>query len=246
VLEAEAGALPALVRTERELARQLAARGRPEEAAELNGHALRTAEALGMAVVAQDLRREGEPAVAAADASLRHEGTIWAVTFAGRTVRLRDRKGLEHLARLLAAPHREIAAQELVTGDAVMVGGDAGELLDEQAVREYRRRQTEVEAELEEATRLGDQGRADRAAVELEFLRAELSRAVGLGGRRRRAASTTERARVSATRALRSAIDEMEAEHPELGRHLRATVRTGSYCRYAPTAAEEVRWEVVE
>jgi hypothetical protein len=49
---------------------------------------------------------------------------------------------------------------------------------------------------------------------------------------------------VSATRAVRTALTEIEAEHPELGRHLRDSVRTGTYCRYAPAAAEEVRWVV--
>src|SRR5690242_21238698 len=51
--------------------------------------------------------------------------------------------------------------------------------------------------ELEEAERFHDPGRASRAQSEIEFLTAELSRAVGLGGRVRRAAGAAERARRS-------------------------------------------------
>jgi hypothetical protein len=67
---------------------------------------------------------------------------------------------------------------------------------------------------------------------------------VGLGGRDRRAASDLERARVSVTRTLRSAIASVREQHPELGAHLAASVRTGTYCRYAPAACDEVAWRV--
>jgi hypothetical protein len=33
---------------------------------------------------------------------------------------------------------------------------------------------------------------------------------------------------------MRGAIDRIERELPDLGRHLRSSVRTGIYCTYAP------------
>ena len=36
------------------------------------------------------------------------------------------------------------------------------------------------------------------------------------------------------TSRVRDAIGRIDAELPELGRHLRASVRTGTYCVYAP------------
>src|SRR6202035_3521946 len=67
--------------------------------------------------------------------------------------------------------------------------GDAGEMLDEQAKRSYKARLVELREELEEIKGLGNSERADRIEEEIATLAAELSRAVGLGGRNRRAAS---------------------------------------------------------
>jgi len=67
--------------------------------------------------------------------------------------------------------------------------GDAGEMLDEQAKAAYRRRLSELREELEDAKELGNVERAEQAEEEIDALTRELSRAVGLGGRNRRAAS---------------------------------------------------------
>ncbi len=71
--------------------------------------------------------------------------------------------------------------------------------------------------------RLEDTERETQADAERDFLVRELSRAVGLDGRDRRAASTSERARVSVTRAVRQAIVRVGEHHPELGEHLGPT-----------------------
>lgn len=71
----------------------------------------------------------------------------------------------------------------------------------------------------------------------------ELSRAVGLGGRDRRAASAAERARLNVTRVLRAAIARVEAALPALGAHLDRSVRTGIFCAYEPAGGVRVRVE---
>ena len=112
--------------------------------------------------------------------------------------------------------------------------GDAGVVLDAQARAAYRARMADLEAERDEAEAANDVGRYDRAVAEIEFLERELANAVGLGGRMRRAGSPAERARLSVTRALRTAIARMAAANPSLGSHLDSTVHTGTFCRYAP------------
>lgn len=146
---------------------------------------------------------------------------------------------------LLERPHQEVAALDLASAGEAVPDSDAGELLDAEATRAYRARVTELRDELEEARRFNDPVRAERASEELELLSAELSRAVGLGGRSRRAASASERARVSVTRALRSAIAAVAEQHPALGEHLEAALRTGTHCRYAPPPGGDVTWRVV-
>ena len=68
----------------------------------------------------------------------------------------------------------------------------------------------------------GDHVREAQADAERDFLVRELSRAVGLGGRDRRAGSASERARAGVTRAIRQAIARISEQHPDLGRAPRA------------------------
>jgi non-specific serine/threonine protein kinase len=121
--------------------------------------------------------------------------------------------------------------------------GDAGVLLDAAAKAAYKARIDELHAELEQAEGWNDPGRAARARQELEVLVAELARAVGLGGRDRRAAAHAERARLNATRAIRAAMANLAEANPALGRHLSLTVRTGRYCSYAPDPRVPITWE---
>jgi 2TM domain len=193
----------------------------------------------------------------------RREGEYWTVCYEG-TVRVRDAKGLRHLARLLADPGREFHTVDLEAaerqpapaaprgsrargGEAELAVradlGDAGVLLDAQAKAAYKTRIEQLRADLEEAQRCNDPTRAAKARHEMDFLVAELARAVGLGGRDRRAAAHAERARLNVTRAIRAAIANLARANPALGRHLAATVRTGRYCAYTPDPRVPITWE---
>jgi hypothetical protein len=199
----------------------------------------------------------------AASNVFRREGEYWTVCYEGSVVRLKDTKGLRHLARLLAHPGRELHATDLEAADsqaapAAPAGksaagaglgvrpdlGDAGELLDAQAKASYKARLDDLRAELEEAERFHDPARAASARHERDFLVGELARAVGLGGRDRRAASHAERARLNATRAIRAAMANLGRASPPLGRHLAATIRTGRYCCYTPDPRAPADWEL--
>jgi AAA ATPase domain len=219
------------------------------------------------------LGRAAEPAAAAAPtadasapggatAALRREGDVWRVEYEGRTRFVKDAKGLRHLALLLDNPGVEFHAVDLVgaaegttrapradaAGEADVAvrvgGGDAGAQLDAQAKREYRTRLEDLRADLEEAESFNDPERAARAREEIEFIARELSSAVGLGGRDRKAASNAERARVNVTRAVKGVIRRIAAEDEGLGRELETTVHTGYFCRFEPDPRRPVRWQV--
>jgi hypothetical protein len=206
-------------------------------------------------------RVEGRDALGdqpAADLTMfRREGDYWSVVFEGRTVRVRDLKGMRYLARLLAHPGRDFHVLDLVAAETGRVSqvesgqaaglshaalGDAGEMLDARAKNAYRRRLAEIEDDVEQARALGDTDRAAQADAERDFLVRELSRAVGLGGRNRRASSASERARVGVTRAVRQAISRIGEHHPELGEHLNRAVRTGTHCAYLPDRRAPAAW----
>lgn len=187
------------------------------------------------------------------------DGDIRIVTFAGHTTRVRDLKGLRYIARMLAEPGREFHVLDLVaveqgtlpTGSSEVVGNpeidgvDAGsgiDALDEQARRSYRRRLVEIEDDIAEARRNNDSARAELAERDREYLVAELSRAVGLGGRMRAVGSDAERARTAVARAIRYALGRLAEHHPEVVDHLENCLRTGTYCSYRPDPAAAVAW----
>jgi tetratricopeptide (TPR) repeat protein len=203
--------------------------------------------------------RLGEGESAPAPSVFSREGDYWSIVFEGHTIRMRDLKGLRYLNRLLADPGREFHVMDLVVGgrDAPASGsvspelglrssipGDAGELLDARAKDAYRRRLAEIDEDIAEARAIGDDERAARADAERDFLMGELSRAVGLGGRDRRADSASERARASVTQAVRHAMARLREHNPDLGKHLDSTIRTGTYCVYLPDPRVPPTWKV--
>ena len=201
--------------------------------------------------------RNGEGEHAAVDLVFRREGDYWSLAFLGNTVRVRDLKGMRYLAQLVASPGRELHVLDLIAAENVGIAraesdlvselpratlGDAGEMLDARAKNAYRRRLAEIEDDIEQARALGDIERAAQADAERDFLVRELSRAVGLRGRDRRAASASERARVAVTRAIRYAMAPIGEHHPELGDHLNRAIRTGTYCAYFPDSRARTGW----
>ncbi|MGI9576878.1 MAG: hypothetical protein ACR2OH_01615 [Microthrixaceae bacterium] len=187
-------------------------------------------------------------------------GDTRTVTFDGHTTTLGDLKGFRYMARMLAEPEREFHVLDLVaveqgtlpTGSSTFVGpaelegvgGQGLPALDTQARDAYRKRLAEVETDMEEARRCNDPARLELAENDRDYLIAELSRAVGLGGRLRAVGGDAERARTAVARALRYATDKLGSHSPELALHLRNSLHTGTYCSYRPDSLSAVRWQL--
>jgi hypothetical protein len=124
--------------------------------------------------------------------------------------------------------------------------GDAGEMLDDQAKVAYRRRLSELREELEEAKELGSVEHAEQAEQEIDALTSELSRAVGLGGRNRRAASASERARQSITKTIKAVLDRIAQSDATLGDVFARCIKTGNFCSYQPDPVFPIAWEFVD
>ena len=191
-------------------------------------------------------------------AVFRREGDYWTVSWRDKVVRLKDAKGLHYIAYLLANPCRQVLAYELAapgtangnrrasieSGGTAANLGDAGALLDAKACGQYRARIGELRAELAEAAELNDVSRAFRLRSELESLRDQIGAAVGLGGRVRKAASHTERARLMVTKAIKAAIAKIRTSDPSLGRYLASSIKTGNCCVYDPDSASPISWQL--
>ena len=234
-----------------------AALGRWDDAAAHLEAAARRCDRLGAALLAARARTElarvraaqahTPPGNGGSTNVFRREGDTWTLAFGGRGVALRDAKGLRDLAVLLATPGREVAATELIAGvtteaAAGLAGLGADPVLDDRARAAYRTRLARLDEELAEADTHQDIERSARLAAERDALIGELAHATGLGGRSRRLGDVTERARTTVTARIRDAIGRIERAHPELGRHLRASIVTGARCSYRP--AETVRWSI--
>jgi hypothetical protein len=165
---------------------------------------------------------------------LERDGEYWTLSLAQARTRLKDSKGLAYLEELVRAPHQEVHVAQLVAaGDAAELG-DAGAILDSKARQAYEMRLEDLEEELREAESYGDAARAAKAQGEIDALADQLARAVGLGGRDRRAAALTERSRINVQRRLRDVIKRANEGDVRIGEHLRISIRTGTYCSYAP------------
>jgi tetratricopeptide (TPR) repeat protein len=163
----------------------------------------------------------------------RRDGRVWTLGFHGQEVHLPHTKGLADLATLLAKPGSDIPALELLGVPATT----AAPVLDDQARRAYRARITQLDTAIAEATDDAERHLAERA----ELVRA-ITAAAGLGGRTRQLGSDAERARKAVSARIRDALDQILQAHPELGLHLRGTVRTGTYCGYHPS--DPIHWRL--
>lgn len=184
------------------------------------------------------------------------EGDYWSIRYGGRTFRLKDAKGLQHLATLMRHPGREFhvldltssmtgAPKGLLEPDAsIGVGGLREPVLDAEAKVSYMNRLQELRDQLKEGEDWGDPERAARARAEIESLTQELARATGLLGRDRMLPTEAERARVNVTRVIKAAMDRIAACSPELRHHLGSTVRTGTYCSYDPDPRLPTDWQL--
>jgi hypothetical protein len=268
------GATAWLAYTRYEWSRLAVARGDGPRAAALTDEARSFAETHDMRRLQRLLRAlpSTKPAPGAASPSrdpaprtavLRKEGDYWRLGWEGSEFRLRDRVGLHHLAALVAMPARELLAVDLVRAATrsratarPVTDADAHELgagralanaeptSDIRAERAYRARLAELRDDLHDARRRNDLGAIARLETESDAITRELARSLGLQGRARDSRSPIERARISATRAIRAAIRSIQENDRAYGRHLAVTIKTGTFCAYVPDPELVVQWRL--
>jgi hypothetical protein len=199
---------------------------------------------VSLALGATDARPEAtEEASPPSAPSMVLEGDVWTLWYQGRTVHLRDSRGLRFIAVLLADPGREFHVLDLAAppGGRPVVA-DAGAAIDPAARDAYRRRVEELRHVIDDAQASGDSEREARAGEELGFIGRELAAAYGFKGTARRLDDPAERARKAVTNRIRDALARIEAGQSALGGHLRTSIRTGTFCSYQPERT--VAWEV--
>jgi hypothetical protein len=244
---ARAGMRPLFVHLALDRAAALTLRGDEDGAARARAEAHEHAVALEMHGLVERTapgRALPRPQPAVSAVTMDRDSGLWVVSGAGESCRIKDSRGLQMLKKLVDSVGRELHALE-IAGDNTLIDTDTGPVLDERAKAAYRARLRELRADADEAAERGDAVARERAADEIERLTQELSRALGLGGRDRKQGSSAERARVNAQRRITDAIKRIGEQCPALGRHLAATVRTGTFCWYDPASKKRPDAEAV-
>ena len=165
---------------------------------------------------------------------------MWFVAFEGESARLRPAKGLTDIAELLRRPGTELHVLDLVTvtegssHEPRKAGADLGPVIDATARAAYEQRIRDLTEDLEEAEAANDLARAAHLDDERAKLLTHLAQALGLSGRARTAGSDAERARKAVGMRINDALNRLDQAAPALGRHLRHSIQTGTFCCYRP------------
>jgi hypothetical protein len=189
----------------------------------------------------------------------RREGDYWALASEGAVRRVRSLRGFAYIAELLRHPHQPIYVVDLAAlgasaeqhldaaaiaehGLRVSAEANGTPVLDRRARDAYRTRWRELLAEEAAARHDNDPGRLGRVEREIEMLAAQLSAAAGGRGNGRDGPSFKERARVNVRNCITGALRAVRLHDDGLWRHLSNSIKTGSFCCYAPD--RPVEWDL--
>jgi hypothetical protein len=179
----------------------------------------------------------GRRATPSGDHLFLKEGQYWTIRFAGKTIRMKDSKGLLYLFYVLSGPGREFPAVELLTAaegrQITAVRSSAGDVLDQPAMNHYKARAAEISTDIEEARGNNDLGRIEKLQSELALLADQIASAKGFGGRHRSVGDTNERARKAVGQAVTRAIAQIRKTHPALAQHLEKQLTLGTSLFYS-------------
>lgn len=158
----------------------------------------------------------------------RHGPSGWQLYYCGHSAQVADGPGLVDIAALVAAPGRPLHVIDLVGRPtegvlAADLGAQCRSRLDE--LNRYSAPDP-VAAALAQAER-------DQLEAELATLAEGAPAAREMGDRARRLVGTR----------LRVALEQIDAALPALARHLRRSIRTGTFCAYEPFRSAEARAE---
>ncbi|MEZ4811052.1 MAG: hypothetical protein R2819_11895 [Allomuricauda sp.] len=160
-----------------------------------------------------------------------NNGEIWELGYLNETVMLKDCKGLHDIARLMQEPEKQLHCTELM---GTVLDSDGAEVIDDQALREYKVKIRTLQAEISDAEEMGHYQRAEQLSEEYEALLEHLSQVTGMASKTRKTGSSLEKARSAITWRIRTAIKRIDKAHPRLGKHLSNSIKTGAYCSYTP------------
>jgi len=174
---------------------------------------------------------------AAERAVFRKADGIWTLSFEGKTVHVPDALGVGYIGELLRTPQVAIEAAQLAgvsVESSKLVALPGIPLADETAIKAVREELAAKSAEVA-GLRKTDWARKGLLQEEISKLEKYLGEVETHQGQARKVAGTAQRSRTSVTNAINRAVDHISGQHPDLGRHLRDSIKTGTAPIYAPS-----------
>jgi hypothetical protein len=173
-----------------------------------------------------------------------HEGTFrfggretWQIGLSAYFGSFRDAFGLHQMQYLLQRPGEAVPVLELAElgGNQVVLNQLCTEdVADSKAIAQCLQRIETLKDDLAIAQTTGNAERTAEIQVEIEAIKSQLGRAHSLGGRRRRLGDLGDRVRSRVCFTLRTSLKKLVLHDPNLGEHLRASIKLGFKCSYHP------------
>jgi len=164
---------------------------------------------------------------------------FWEIAYGGKNIQLVDAKGFHDLARLLENPEKQFHCTELI-GVGLSVSKEF--VFDDRAKKTYQKKLVELQEEIKWSEDNNDLTRTSTLQKEYDEIVDHLSSSLGLGGKARKVQDPVDKARSAITWRIRTAIQKIEKENPDLGKHLSLSIKTGIFCSYSPEKA--INWSV--
>jgi hypothetical protein len=166
------------------------------------------------------------------------------LSFEGKTAHVPDALGLGYIGELLRTPRVAIEAAQLAGAsvESTKLAALPGiPLADEETIRSVRADLVARKAELDGLAK-NDWARRGTLKEEISKLEKYLGEVETHQGQARKVAGTAQRSRTSVTNAINRAIDHISGQHPDLGRHLKESIKTGTAPTYAPVDLPDWRF----
>jgi hypothetical protein len=185
--------------------------------------------------------RDQTDELASDEAIFRREGESWVIVYEGKKIRMKDRKGLHHIAILLEHPDKDLSPFEVEKNTNSIPREAPDKMIDPKAQNEIRQQIEDLQVRLDEDDFPDPEQRLD-VRDELEKLKIYSRQNQRLGGGARDMNSAFEKARKRVSKAIRSSLANIKKEHRTLGLHLERAIHTGRILKYTPSSP--IHWDL--
>jgi hypothetical protein len=190
---------------------------------------------------------------------------VWAVSYEDKTINLQNSKGLQYIHYLMENPNKEITAIQLVRemkkstltkgvvyknlnedqlegqlieeGLALASSDAIGEIIDSEAIKDYKDRIQKLERELDDAEELSKDEEAATIKGEIEQVNKQLTAGLNKHGQLRKTPHEAEKARKAVSKVINKSLDKIKDDtngHPVLWKHFHCSLTIGALCSYKP------------